>query len=49
MISYFHKFDSPVHFQSFKVSVLYLDRMTKILLCIDRMAKILSMDLRLNN
>jgi hypothetical protein len=31
MISEFRKSDSPIHFQSFKVSALYLDRTTMIL------------------
>jgi hypothetical protein len=49
MISEFRKSDSPVHFQSFKVSALYLDRMATILLRADRMAKILSLALRSND
>jgi hypothetical protein len=49
MILEFRKSDSPVHFQSFKVSALYLDRTTTILLRENRMAKIISLALRSND
>jgi hypothetical protein len=59
MISELRKSDSPVHFQSFNVSALYLDwmatifrrsdRMVEILsLCSDRMTEIFSLVLRSN-
>jgi hypothetical protein len=48
MISEFRKSDSPVHFQSFKVSALYLDQMTTILLRANQATKIISLALKSN-
>jgi hypothetical protein len=43
MISELRKSDSPVHFQSFNVSALYLDRTATILRRTDQTTEILSL------